>query len=263
MRGSRLFFLLLVVTASAGLAQQELAKSPGCDPLNAKPAQPRPYKDGVYRTGFGIQAPIVLEQVAAIYPPNAPAYIVEQNSATISLTVGADGNVRDIQTISRYVHDTSFDDAALLALKQFKFVAGTLDGVPVPVRIYAQTDFVAGNRLTFPVIRTRYGLGFSSTVSPGRIFPAIENDKPPDSSCAPEAELTPEAKAIGYQGVVVLGVLIAEDGQPYDAYVVRPLGMGLDEKAIEIVRYYRFKPAIKDGKPVSSRANVEISFKAH
>jgi TonB family protein len=44
-------------------------------------------------------------------------------------------------------------------------------------------------------------------------------------------------------------------------HVVRPLGKGLDEKAIEAVRQYRFKPAMYEGHPVSVEVNIEVNFK--
>jgi outer membrane biosynthesis protein TonB len=43
--------------------------------------------------------------------------------------------------------------------------------------------------------------------------------------------------------------------------VVQSLGMGLDEKALEAVQKYRFKPAMKDGKPVASMINVAVNFR--
>jgi len=45
--------------------------------------------------------------------------------------------------------------------------------------------------------------------------------------------------------------------------VARPLGMGLDEKAIEAVRTWRFEPAKKDGQPVPVQMNVEVSFRLY
>jgi hypothetical protein len=44
---------------------------------------------------------------------------------------------------------------------------------------------------------------------------------------------------------------------------VKPLGYGLSEKAIEAVMKYRFKPAMKDGKPVPVRVNIEVYFRLY
>jgi periplasmic protein TonB len=61
-------------------------------------------------------------------------------------------------------------------------------------------------------------------------------------------------------GVVVLRLVVGSDGNPRDIQVVRALGLGLDEKAIEAVRKWRFEPARKDGKPVAVAVNIEVNF---
>ncbi len=76
-----------------------------------------------------------------------------------------------------------------------------------------------------------------------------------------EAEFSDEARRAKYQGVVLVEVLVDTHGNPQNPRVVRALGMGLDEKAIEAVLKYRFKPAMKDGKtPVAVMINVEVNF---
>ena len=61
-------------------------------------------------------------------------------------------------------------------------------------------------------------------------------------------------------GTVVLWLVVGSDGKPRDIQVLRTLGLGLDEKAIEAVRNWRFEPAMKDGKPVAAQINVEVNF---
>jgi TonB family protein len=52
-------------------------------------------------------------------------------------------------------------------------------------------------------------------------------------------------------------------GNPQNVHVTKHLGMGLDEKAIEAVRQYRFKPAMYDGHPVAVQIVVEVEFHLH
>jgi periplasmic protein TonB len=79
-----------------------------------------------------------------------------------------------------------------------------------------------------------------------------------------EAEFSDEARRAKYQGVVLISMIVDANGMPQNPRVVRPLGMGLDEKALEAVRKYRFKPAMKDGKtPVPVMITVEVNFRLY
>ena len=76
-----------------------------------------------------------------------------------------------------------------------------------------------------------------------------------------EPEYTDEARAAKYQGTVSLYVEIGPDGTPTNIKVVRSLGLGLNEKAIECVKQWRFKPGMKDGRPVTVMATIEVNFR--
>jgi periplasmic protein TonB len=82
----------------------------------------------------------------------------------------------------------------------------------------------------------------------------------PRAIYAPEPEFSDEARRIKYQGDVTLVATIDVDGRTRDLMVVRSLGMGLDEKAIEAVRTWKFQPATKDGHPVAVQMNIIVSF---
>jgi TonB family protein len=77
----------------------------------------------------------------------------------------------------------------------------------------------------------------------------------------PEPEYSEEARKAKFQGTVMLAIVVDTDGKAKNIQVVRSLGMGLDEKAVEAVARWRFKPGYKDGKPVPVRANVEVNFR--
>jgi len=76
-----------------------------------------------------------------------------------------------------------------------------------------------------------------------------------------EPEYSEEARKAKFQGTVVLYIVVDEKGMPQQLRVVRPLGLGLDEKAIEAVMKWRFKPGYKDGKPVAVAATIEVNFR--
>jgi TonB family protein len=73
-------------------------------------------------------------------------------------------------------------------------------------------------------------------------------------------EYTREARAEKVQGVVRLRILVDETGSVAKVSVITGLPAGLTDKAIEAVRKIRFKPAMKDGKPVNFWTAVVVNF---
>ncbi len=82
----------------------------------------------------------------------------------------------------------------------------------------------------------------------------------PKAIYSPDPEYSEEARKVKHMGTVVLWLVVGPDGKPRDIRVLRTLGLGLDEKAIEAVKNWRFEPAMKDGKPVAVQINVEVNF---
>jgi protein TonB len=58
-------------------------------------------------------------------------------------------------------------------------------------------------------------------------------------------------------------MIVDDQGRPRDIRVVRGLGFGLDAKAIEAVKQWKFQPAMKDGRPVNVQISVEVGFKLY
>ncbi|HWC95555.1 MAG TPA: energy transducer TonB [Candidatus Sulfopaludibacter sp.] len=76
-----------------------------------------------------------------------------------------------------------------------------------------------------------------------------------------EPEYSEEARKAKYQGTVTLYVEVAPNGKAQNIKVLHSLGLGLDEKAIEAVKQWTFKPGLKDGKPVTVAASIEVNFR--
>jgi TonB family protein len=76
-----------------------------------------------------------------------------------------------------------------------------------------------------------------------------------------EPEYSEEARKAKWQGTVNLSVVISEFGEPINLKVTNALGLGLDQKAIEAVQKWVFKPGRKDGQPVAVYANIQVTFK--
>ncbi|HUA98374.1 MAG TPA: energy transducer TonB [Terracidiphilus sp.] len=78
-----------------------------------------------------------------------------------------------------------------------------------------------------------------------------------------DPEFTAQARQGDYQGTVAIQLVVDSEGRPQDIHIVRHLGMGLDQKAIEAVRQYRFRPAMYEGHPVAVQMIIEVAFHLH
>ncbi len=114
---------------------------------------------------------------------------------------------------------------------------------------------------------TGIGSGQGPGVGPGRgggygggLFRIGGGVSAPRPIYDPEPEYSEEARKAKWQGTVVLWVVVGPDGKVHDLRVVRSLGLGLDEKAMEAVKQYRFRPALLQGKPVPVAISVEVDF---
>jgi periplasmic protein TonB len=94
----------------------------------------------------------------------------------------------------------------------------------------------------------------------GGVFKIGGGVSPPRVIYQPEAEYSEEARKAKFQGTCVVQIIVGVDGLPREIHVVRTLGLGLDEKAVEAVKRYRFEPGKKDGSPVATIANIEVTF---
>ena len=79
----------------------------------------------------------------------------------------------------------------------------------------------------------------------------------------PAPEYSEEARKGNVQGTVVLAVAVNENGSVDAVNLLRSLGHGLDETAMNAVKQWKFAPTDKDGKPVAVQFDVEITFEQH
>jgi TonB family protein len=76
-----------------------------------------------------------------------------------------------------------------------------------------------------------------------------------------DADYSDEARKAKVQGSVMISAEIDARGQVQNLSVSHGLGLGLDERAIDAVRKWRFRPATRNGKPVPTSALIEVSFR--
>ena len=105
------------------------------------------------------------------------------------------------------------------------------------------------------------GLGAGEGVNTGGGFMhAGSAQVPPKLVYQVDPEFSEEARKAKFSGNVQVYLVVGVDGRPTHIRVARAIGMGLDEKAVEAVRQYRFKPAMQNGKPVPVDLYIDVNF---
>jgi TonB family protein len=107
----------------------------------------------------------------------------------------------------------------------------------------------------------KYALVATLSVSPGPTPRLAVGEGYPRLVSKVDPEYTEQARRSGLRGTVLLRTVIDENGMPTQIAVIRGLGSGLDEKAIECVKQWRFRPAVKkDGHPTPVEVSLEVNF---
>ena len=97
----------------------------------------------------------------------------------------------------------------------------------------------------------------------GGVFQVGGGVAPPRIKYQTEPEFSEEARKAKHQGTVVVRATVGQDGKIHNPHVVRSLGLGLDEKAIEAVNQWLFEPAVKDGRKVAVYVDIEVNFRLY
>ena len=101
------------------------------------------------------------------------------------------------------------------------------------------------------------GSGGNTGGGPKRIGGGISS---PEVIYSVEPEFSEEARKAKVAGNVLVNLWVGTNGLPSHVHVIRGVGMGLDEKAVEAVKQYKFRPAMENGKPVLVELNIEVNF---
>jgi TonB family protein len=213
------------------------------------------------------------------YPKQAGAWV--QGYVTLRVTIDETGGVESASVIGG---DSLLGDCALEAVRKWEFEPFTKQGHAVRVQQDLTFNFVRGKKtaelelplpepkplgvpgeshppIRIPLWRAEAVAGSTSPRGPSLTVESSRRVTVPQPVYSPGPEYSDEARKAKYQGVCVLSVIVGRDGLPKDIRVARSLGMGLDEKAVEAVRRWKFTPAMKDGKPVAVAINVEVNFR--
>jgi len=238
---------LLIIAAGAWAQEGSVAPAP---------YHQRPDKDGVYFVGPDVSAPSLTFTTDAILTEQQQKADVRGFSVW-SMVIRADGTAAEIHLAQPL--GVEFDTAAIKAINQCKFSPGTTRGSPVPVHIGVAVPFHSGKPTTPFISFLEKDLDPAHDKWKG--FPG-PNPHPVLIHKA-EAQFSSTAMRAKYQGIVLVSAVVGVDGVPTDVREIRLLGMGLDAKAIEAVKLYRYLPAMKGEEPVPERITIEVNFQLY
>lgn len=280
---------LCVILPTALAAAQQIA--PPALPLasSASPTAAQPAEQMVYYAGPGVAAP---ELLPVTVTDLATGHCKKLDGTVIlSVIVDANGVPRNVYFLRARGDD--LDRMALNLVTTERFRPGTHNGAPsatvdsIEVNLEAciedekneaglkvralRLKSVPNQKLRLQEPPSEDATSTLSSTSQSR---PVERDIVPykagEGISAPVifhteiARFTDEARRAKYQGVCLISLIVDEHGMPQNVHVIRALGMGLDNKAVEAVREYRFKPAMKkDGTPVPTIITIEINFRLY
>jgi TonB family protein len=139
---------------------------------------------------------------------------------------------------------SGLDQNAVVAVRQWRFRPGTRSGVAVPMHVEIAIAFTLRNDR----INAQLANDMVSLVGPGVT--------PPQAVRVAQ----PGGPGSGAAGMVVLDVVLLENGTPRIVRILRSLGPDADEAAVRAFEQWRFSPALKDGRPIKVRMNAEVRF---
>jgi protein TonB len=217
------------------------------------------------RVGGDIAPPKKVKDVRPVYPADAKDARV-QGVVIIEGVIGPDGKVQAARVLRSV---PQLDQAALDAVKQWEFTPTLLNGAAVPVVMTVTVNFMADGVAG----SLKAGSGFDAPPPPPPPPPppgakelsdpgAVRvggNIRPPVKITNVNPVYPPEAKDARVQGVVILDILIGEDGRVENAKILRSIPM-LDQAAIDAVAQWVFTPTTINGEAKKVIMTATVNF---
>jgi bla regulator protein BlaR1 len=180
-------------------------------------------------------------------------FCVASPLACVSGVTGADLKLRIVRIMTRRSADK------LGFLKKLVLVAISLGAVAAPI----VAGLIKAPAATAQSAQATTGSAGNHFADPQQIYHVGGDVSAPKLVFAPDPQFTEKARRAKYQGVCVISTVVDAQGNPAQVQVVRRLGMGLDKKAVEAVKQYRFTPAMRLGKPVAVEVKIEVNFRLY
>jgi TonB family protein len=197
-----------------------------------------------------------------------------QGDVVLNILIGKNGKVKNITVVSG---DPVLAHAAVSAVKHWRYEPWASGGNNVETQTTATFHFVlAKGPMTCPGqepgayrfladARPDISGGIATAQVPpvATVFKVGGSVKPPRTIYAPDPEYSESARRHKQQGTGVLRLIVTPEGKVALVKAERVIGFGLDQKAVNAVCQWKFKPALKDGQPVPVEIEVEVSFRLY
>ncbi|PYV44779.1 MAG: hypothetical protein DMG06_05250 [Acidobacteria bacterium] len=176
-----------------------------------------------------------------------------EGTVVLYVEVASDGSPERFRVLRSL--GLGLDEKAVEAVRQWRFQPETRYGMPVTMATIVLVNF----QLPADSVETEFR---AKAKGAGEIFRVMPGNGivPPQVVSRVEPTYTQQARDAYRQGVVILYVEVAPEGQTENVQVLQSVGMGLDESAVESIRQWKFRPATKDGKPVRVTMVSEVNF---
>ena len=203
-------------------------------------------------SSFNSPAANLLSKVDPVYPEEAKAAHTE-GTVILDAGISQHGEINRLKVISG---DQIFRASAVEAVTLWKFKPFLVGGVPANVKTRITVKYSYGGSGE-PQVQTL--LQDDITVPPPGPNPKTS---PPRVTYQVEPKLTEEERKAMRSGNVLVNLWVNEQGNPINVHLLRGTGSALDQKAVEAVKQYRFKPAMENGEPLLVELNIEVRVPA-
>ncbi len=247
---ARIAFVLFVFSASAA-AQEQTGKIIFYRESHFRTSD---YKPPVFCDGVELARMDNGSFLEAIAPPGRHVCVVESVDGPPVTNEIAPGNVVYLRVeirpgIKRHAFLTATPEAEYQQQKKLKQMPATRLTATQPQQLSSQTSLSSTG-------------GSGTSPSGSALRPGVGGLTYPGCTSCPDPKYTPAARDANVQGTVVLQAVIGQDGVATGIRIIRGLGLGLDEQAVNAVQSWKFSPAHgPNGDPVATIVPIEITFR--
>lgn len=255
---------LRIEVPAQAISAAAIAYDPAVSPISSAESRALSARTAAHaqvRISGAVAAGQVISKVNPTYPPEARAQGVA-GAVVLHAIIGKDGTIQQLAAISG---PPMLVPSAMDAVKQWVYQPYLLNGQPVEVDTTITVNFSLDTQQSLvpppPPPPDSTNETAQLAAPDAGAYNVGGSVRPPILTYSPAPEYPQDARKAKLSGQVIVAMIVDSNGQPQNVHVARGLGNELDEKAVEAVQQYRFKPATRDGEPVPVNLKVEVNFR--